>query len=400
VWLGLWPATVHAQAGRHADVLEPSARLIAWLEDVQAHTPGSSDAAALEVARWSRTSLESLTLDIKKLSAFFYKARQDRARTLRIDNRTFTLDELKEKFLGNDTLLRGALLHSDIAMYVEDDVSRRDPERIFAVDDGRGQGTRHQTGHWRIGRLVLDAIAPAPIDEPGTLLWYRGTAAYLLREGHFAEARAHLERAAQLFPSSPDVLLDTAYVREKFASPEIQAAVQDYKSQGVALSVESEKIELGRAERSLRQTLALDPASVQARVRLGRVLGDLGRHQEAAAELHGAVAARPVGAVRYFAEMFLGREEQALGNRDNARIHFEAAAQLAPDAQSPYLALSQLARQSGDRPAALRALQHMISLPADELYRQDPWWTYYMFHADDVDELLNAARERAFGETQ
>jgi tetratricopeptide (TPR) repeat protein len=285
-------------------------------------------------------------------------------------------------------------------MYVTDDVSRRGSERTFAVDDGRGQGTRHQTVHWRIGRLVLDAIAPGPTDAASALLWYRATAAYLLREGHFGEADAHLERAAQVFPSSPDVCLDNAYLREKFASPEIQAAVQDFKMQGVTLNVLSVRTELARAERFFRQTLALDPARLEARIRLGRVLGDLGRHQEAAAELREALAAHPDGASRYFAELFLGREQETTGDRDNARAHFQAAAELFPDAQSPYLALSQLARQSGDRAAALRALRRMTALPADELARLDPWWAYYTYHADDVGELIDAVRARAFEVTQ
>jgi len=242
---------------------------------------------------------------------------------------------------------------------------------------------------------VLDAIAPSPKENALALLWYRASAAYLLHEGHFAEVHTHLDIARQLFPTSADVLLDSAYLREKFASPEIQAAVQDLKSRGTTLNVGSDRTELGRAEGFFRQVLSLDPARVEGRVRLGHVLSELGRHQEAAAELRQALAAGPRGAVRYFTELFLGREEETLGDRDAARAHFQEAADRFPDAQSPHLALSRLARQSGDRRAALRALEHVTSLPADEAYRADPWWIYFTYHADDVDELIDQARTRA-----
>ena len=92
----------------------------------------------------------------------------------------------------------------------------------------------------------------------------------------------------------------------------------------------------------------------------------------------------------YFAELFLGREEEALGNRSDAKRHFENAAELYPKAQSPRLALSQLARRSGDRAGALRALQGVTSLPSTPLNdaaRMDPWWEYYEVHADDTEPL-------------
>ena len=399
----LCAAAAHAQPARRPEPLLPADRLVAWLEDVQRHTPGAADGAALEVANWSRSDLEILAGDIRKVSAFYYRFRNDRGRSLRIYDRTFSLDQLEKLFLGNATLLRGALLHSDIAMYVVDDLSVRsggEQDITFAVDDGRGQGTRRMTVHWRIGRLVLDAVAPSPKDNALALLWYRASAAYLLRQGHFAEVHVHLDIARQLFPTSADVFLDSAYLREKFASPEIQAAVQDLKSRGTTLNVDSDRTELARAEGFFRQVLSLDPARVEARVRLGHVLGELGRHQEAAAELRQAIAAGPKGALRYFAELFVGREEELLGDRDAARAHFQEAAIRFPDAQSPHLALSRLARQSGDRAAALRALEHVTSLPADESYRADPWWVYFMYHADDVDELIDQARARAVESVQ
>ena len=91
---------------------------------------------------------------------------------------------------------------------------------------------------------------------------------------------------------------------------------------------------------------------------------------------------------------FSAAEEEALGNRDAARAAYEQAAELFPKAQSPLLALSQLARRYGDRPAALRAMERLFTLPdEDRNEHDDPWWWYYVAQARDADDLLEAMRQ-------
>ena len=98
----------------------------------------------------------------------------------------------------------------------------------------------------------------------------------------------------------------------------------------------------------------------------------------------------------YYAELFLGAEEEALGNRDAARVAYEQAAEHFPHAQSPPLALSQLARRYGDRGGALHAIARLFALPADEREpKDDPWWWYYVAQARDAEDLL-AAMQRPF----
>ena len=88
------------------------------------------------------------------------------------------------------------------------------------------------------------------------------------------------------------------------------------------------------------------------------------------------------------------RRREALGNRDAARAAYERAAELSPKAQSPLLALSQLARRYGDRPAALRAMERLFTLPDDDRSEHDdPWWWYYVAQARDADDLLDAMRQ-------
>ena len=112
------------------------------------------------------------------------------------------------------------------------------------------------------------------------------------------------------------------------------------------------------------------------------MIGQLGRHDEAAAELRKALGAGLPRESQYYAELFVGREEQALGRSEAARESFERASELYPLAQSPRLALSHLARQSGDRTRALQALRYVSELPANALRREDPWWDYYSVHRE------------------
>lgn len=379
---------------RPPDSAQQLARLLRWLEDVQHHQPGELDLPAKEIGGWTRADLATVVADVRKLAVFLERARAGRAGrdpVIQLHNRTFTIAQVEKIFAGNDTLRRGAVLHADVGMLAPEDLSRRASQmalRTFVVQDGRQQGARGQTVHWQLGRLLLDGIAPSPVSDAGTLLWYRASSARLLREGHLDEARAHLEKGRQVFPASWELLLDSAYLHQRLSSPTIQAAVQAMSSEGIRTNVASQRSELEQAERFFRQTLAINPDNLDARVRLGRMLSQLGRHEEAAAELRKALDGRPEGEVRYFAELLLGREEESLGQRASAREHYQAAADLYPMAQSPHLALSQLARQSGDRRAALLALQAVTALPATEVARTDPWWSFYESHVEDIDDLL------------
>jgi hypothetical protein len=107
--------------------------------------------------------------------------------------------------------------------------------------------------------------------------------------------------------------------------------------------------------------------------------------------LRHAIAAKPDRRRLYFAELFLGREEQALGRTAEARRHYELAADLYPGAQSPRLALSRLARQTGDRASAQRALRNLGAL--SDVDSLDPWWGFYRPHSEDAAALMERMRK-------
>lgn len=393
-----------ARSGLSAGAKPELARLLGWLEAVHLHTPGCGDPAAMEVGSWSKPELERLLRDVRELVKFLQRAEDQRAEyagrgsmqrdrlILFIYDRRSTVDELERVFYGNKPLRpnkllsRGAVLHADIAIFVPGNL---DGEPLVA--DGGRRGWRQGTLQWDIGRGLLDSITPSPGSDADALLWYRAVSAHLFREGHLAEVTAHLNRARQVFPRHPIFLLESAYLHQELSSPAIQVAVQQLRADAVNVTVNSRRAELQRSEQFFREALVLSPRAVDARVRLGHILGELGRHKEAALELRTALDAEPDVERLYLAELFLGREEEALGRRDDARRHYERAAALYPAAQSPRLALSRLARQVGDRASAQHSLQALAAMDDDD--RVDPWWMFYEIHKDDADALMDQMRQ-------
>lgn len=394
----------------------PLTRLLQWLVAVDHHVPGCADVAASAVAGWSRENLDTLVDDVAALSTFLqqvqafetrdpvafnesransaagragkHKRGEDPRTTIRLHGRSLTLSDVEHVFRGNDTVKRGAVLHADIGLLIGDDLTRKP----MFVSDGRQQGRVRGTVHFELGRNLLDAISPSLTADADALLWYRAVSACLLYSGRLDEAPAHLEKARRVFADLPLFLVDSAYLHEKLATPGVQAAVQQMRDSRLTVFVDSRRVELRRAERFFRQALDRAPDDSNVRLRLGRTLGELGRHEEAATELRRSRQGERDRQRLYLIALFLGREEQTLGRQNEARGHFENAAALYPNAQSPRLALSLLARQAGDRKTALLLLQQVNAPSATSGDASDPFWFYHEYHADDADALMQQMR--------
>src|SRR5262249_42730378 len=155
-------------------------------------------------------------------------------------------------------------------------------------------------------------------------------------------------------PSSQELLTNQELAQQR---------VQSTKSQSVMLhgllppgssdtGIPRVEVANATAEKLFRQTLAVDPSLVEARVRLGRILEVEQHAADAAAELERALSARPSGGdamVAFYAHLFASRANQALNRGDAAVEHARAALALFPNAQSALLAQSQLALHRSDR---------------------------------------------------
>jgi len=72
---------------------------------------------------------------------------------------------------------------------------------------------------------------------------------------------------------------------------------------------------------------------------------------------------------------------------------------LYPTAQSPLLAISQLALDNDDTEGALRALQRVFGLQIKDRWNDDPWWVYDLAHVRDAAALV-AEMQKKLGEFQ
>jgi tetratricopeptide (TPR) repeat protein len=338
---------------------EPIERFQQWLVAIDAHQPGDAGPIAVAVSTWTAQELDAVVADAKRFARTLARTDADRA---------------------NHILLRGAALHADIGRLIPEDTVRKSPAQktAYIVRDGRWTGVRYISLHWQLGRALLDSITPEPAAHPGVRAWYVQTAADLLRMRQSAAAIEQYARARQLFPSDPEILFGNGVLHEMFASASLQAAAESVtESNRTSAAVSPARAELVRAERFFRDSLVHRPDHLEARIRRGRVLDLLGRHEEASDELRRAISQGATEQLLYLAQLFLGHVEEARGREEAARAAFERASALYPNAQSPRLALSQLARRAGNRPAAQRELRAIAALPGDERGREDPWWLYY-----------------------
>ena len=255
------------------------------------------------------------------------------------------------------------------------------------VEDGRDTATYFGAIHWDIARSLLDVVRPA--GDPMVLLWYHTTASWMQATG-FHESLDHLSSALRLFPKDATLLFLGGAEHESLARPAIQAAARSVDlPPGYQLAVQSQEAEFREAEALFRRALAEAPDHFEARLRLGRVLLLRGRAREAAEELRRADAAAPDDLMKYYSAMFLGGAEEALGNVDAADALYSRASMLYPNAQSPHVARSALARRRGDLAGALTSIERVFELAAQYPDGEDPWWTYDFAAGREAEALLD-----------
>ena len=345
----------------------------AWLKAVETHEPDRADQVAIDVGRASNGELRAVLDAVSRLA-------RDGAM--------------------NAVLERGAWLHADIALLVPDAGGPPFDHRrqgVILASDGRGLGVGIGSRHLEFAWALLGAIKPSPAGNEAVRRWYQAISAVLLGFSRLADAAVQLDDARWLFPGEAWVAFDLGCLNETWAAPRVQQVVRSWRAESPRPAIADERTQLVRAERHFKQTLEIDPDFVEARLRLGRVVGLDGRHDAAARELERVIDAGPGPVLAYYAHLFLGHEYEALGRPDAAREQYERAAALYPRAQSPYLALSHLARVRGDAAGALDAVHRILDLPAGEEGREDPWWVYHLGRGRDAGAILDEARRLAVG---
>jgi tetratricopeptide (TPR) repeat protein len=389
--------------------LSRSEHLRDWLAAIEHHQSGRGDDAMSVFDSWRPDDFQYLAIDVNALLAVmtdpgartFFVRPDARGRAIQqvysgSDLRLIVelamaarargehgsvISEKRIERNKNHILKLGAILHTDMAL--ESFVGRGSRSRpgppglqqfTLPMPDGRPQPLVIDIGHWELARSLLDKVVPAAARDEFVRGWYSATAAYLQGLGQLTPT--HFTRGLNLFPGDGELLFQAACLHESIAEPRVQDAIQSaVVPSDVRFNVSSRRAELRDAESLFRKALKAQPDHVEARVRLGRVLGLRGEHAEAETQLRKAVADAKEPLLQYYAQLFLGAEREALGDRSQARDLYVRAALLYPDAQSPRLALSLLAARDRNYADALGAMSTVLALPGDT--RIDPWWNYH-----------------------
>ena len=373
-------------------------RLEQWTAALERHEPGEADGelkafddwTAAEFAEFKITFWATLALVRDPAIRTFLRPPAPGARPSL--QAFYSRDELRQlldvakrlKALGeNHMLRRGAMLHADAVVLGAGSDSRGGARRsdffIYRFDDGQGLGQSDALGQWDVARFLLEQIRPDPRDfrpkpagDDWVRRWYRTLIAFMLSQKHFNVPDA--DRGLELFPDDPEMLFLEGVLHETLASRAIQEPLRKSEGMRRLSGVRMAAGEFNTAERLLRQAVKLSPEFAEARLHLGRVLAEQEQHKEALPELTRALSVVKNLDLQYYGQLFVGRSEAALGQISGARQAFERAAALRPDAQSPLLALSQLAYSHGDSAEAAALLARVAELPGLEF--DDPWWIY------------------------
>lgn len=378
-------------------------RLEAWLSAVEQHRSGTVDGWAIGVRDWDAGALELLSVDLGTVVSMIRGPKQVVNNGPELTRLTAIAQGVVSRGGENRVLRRGAMLHADIAMLAPfRNIRSREPAggpiRISVRADGGPLADVAR--HFEFGRRLLDSLrvqaAPGARAGPGAdetaRLWYVAIGSYLQSAGEMDFG--HVERSLRLFPRDAEVLFFAACLQEMASSPQGQSALWAIgPSKGMTSSARDEGAALREAERLFRQALDRDPLHVETRLRLGRVLGRRGRHEEAARELRQARAATESMLLQYYANMFMGAELETLGRTTEAREAYELAADTYRKAQAPRLALSAMAARAGDRTEARRVIE-LVFRPASIEPDDDPWWGYYTAQGRAADVLLGRLRAR------
>jgi len=428
-------------------------RLEAWLHAVYEHEAGAPDHAVTSIARWSGSDLEKLFLDSdvlaqlmrnSKLGRFtvkaappqpaleirYTRAQLDRMRLLATALECGTAgtnaaclsvtrlaaedDGLKRLLTAvqaeppadgdNGVLKRAAMLHTDIVIMVPASARGVDDRPLSAstvrieFNDGQQRALTVGPVHWAIARALLDHVKPVGAEKPAperdmmVRRWYHATSAWL--QANMEYEPDHLDRGRRIFPDDALLQFYSGTFHEAMAAPEVQTMVRGVAlPTGVTVAVKSERAELRAAEGFFRRSVELDPQHVEARLRFGHVLLGQERYADAATELRKVVDQSGEPLIQFYASMFLGAAEEGLGRTADAVQSYERAATLYPTSQSPRVALSALARRTGNRQGAWTAMQQVFALPPTEPDRDDPWWSYIRQQGRDAEEQIEELRQ-------
>jgi len=200
-------------------------------------------------------------------------------------------------------------------------------------------------------------------------IWLAVAGSTYLSVKDIVRARLWLGEAHNLAPDSAHVMTVYGILDEVDAQgynpDDWQTLVQRERNQRERI------IRLGRAERSYRAALVIEPHYSIASARLGRILQLNGKLKEAREALDRARADAKGAFQEYVAALFLGAVQHEQKDVESARRSFEHALSIVPTSQTAVVALAHLELMAG-RPDRAQALARNFAAKS----ASDTWWAY------------------------
>ena len=234
--------------------------------------------------------------------------------------------------------------------------------------------------HYLAARAVIRAIdrlrvedGPIRGDPIFVRDWYLLVTSHLHGHAVVGRSRALLAEARKMFPADADLLLASGADHE-MVSVVATGYLDRYDHRGVRVGSDRVSVEreVESAVRFYRESLKVQPALVEARLRLGHVLHRQGQVEAATTELENARLQAEPAVLRYLADIFLAMIETERGHGARAAELYKEALKLFPFSQAPQLGLSELAYLEGRSSDAAAIVTKLLK----QSEKDDPWWLY------------------------
>lgn len=282
-------------------------------------------------------------------------------------------------------------------------VWRRMPVRaaLMLHSDSAQRARRDDRPTWPHESLAVEIARMLKDDDTHRVFarrWYEAMAGLAQDENRWGDALEWADRGVREFPDSAEMLLVSGSLEETvgaqaapvlFAEALLQPDTSDRRANLAYL--QELRGHLEKARRALRSAVAVDPALVEARLRLGRVAWRLGETAEARSALEEVLGLKPGADTAFLAHLFLGRLDEDAGRLEAAARSYEAALALDARCQSARLALSHVRLRLGDAAAARREVETALGF-VDRRPGGDAYWRYPWGASLGVQEQLEALR--------
>jgi tetratricopeptide (TPR) repeat protein len=209
--------------------------------------------------------------------------------------------------------------------------------------------------------------------------------------------KEHLELARKNLPEEAEIWLASGSAEELFAEPTMVRRLKQTNTRVPRDTWDQTMRErlLEKAEEYHREAIARDSALAEAHVRLGRVLQQRGKLDDARAALEAArrLEASAPSEISYLATLFLAGVTEEANTRAPAVDLYAELVERWPECQSGHLGLSRAHSTRGNGQAALDALKPLWKEP-ERRACFDAWWVYQSGQAWRLKAMLQAFRER------